>query len=537
VRRADRRGLHRDRWRLTSGLALATVVALSAVLAVLLHRNGHTQGDDFALYLRQARSVFDGDVGQVVADNRFSVINSGGAFSPIAYPWGLPLLLSPFVRFWGLDYDRLKLVIVAVFCIWLVLVHGVVRRRLGRVPALVVALTVGTVPVLLIHTDQLLSEFPQAMAVAVLVWWLDRIRRRADEVTVAAAVGPELDRPAGSLIGASTRDLVVVGLLVAVAFNVRRESLVLVGAIAIVQMVELVAAGWRRRRQGLGLRSPAWVPWRSLALPHVAFAVAAVAFQLLLPTMLLPDNADSGPKHIVDRLQDYPRVLSEQLGLYPHQGIGVAVLALAGIGIVVGVVRRPRFDGHLAAITVLSVLAVSTHFRFVGRYYFQVVPWILYFGTVAVLAAFGWVRRWWKQAWVRRTVLALGLVPLVILLAVHANKLPSRISAARDFDAAGRQQVGPTHPNFVPIFDAVAAHTGPDDVILYFRARTMTLLTDRRAIQTTNIERAEQRADFFAMQRWSDFYEPTIDETEAMRRGYEPVWQDANWILYDLHPD
>jgi hypothetical protein len=138
---------------------------------------------------------------------------------------------------------------------------------------------------------------------------------------------------------------------------------------------------------------------------------------------------------------------------------------------------------------------------------------------------------------VRRTVLALGLVPLVILLAVHANKLPSRISAARDFDAAGRQQVGPTHPNFVPIFDAVSAHTAPDDVILYFRARTMTLLTDRRAIQTTNIERAEQRADFFAMQRWSDFYEPTIDETEAMRRGYEPVWQDDNWVLYDLHPD
>jgi hypothetical protein len=424
-----------------------------------------------------------------------------------------------------------------VFCIWLVLVHGVVRRRLGRVPALVVALTVGTVPVLLIHTDQLLSEFPQALAVAVLVWWLDRIRRRADEVTVAAAVEPGPERAAGSLIGASSRDLVVVGLLIAVAFNVRRESLVLVGAIAIVQVVELVAAGWRRRRLGLGLRSPAWVPWKALALPHLAFAVAAVAFQLLLPTMLLPDNADSGPKHIVDRLQDYPRVLSEQLGLYPHQGIGVAVLALAGIGIVVGVIRRPRFDGHLAAITVLSVLAVSTHFRFVGRYYFQVVPWILYFGTVGVLAAFGWVQRWWKQTWVRRTVLALGLVPLVILLAVHANKLPSRISAARDFDAAGRQQVGPTHPNFVPIFDAVSAHTAPDDVILYFRARTMTLLTDRRAIQTTNIERAEQRADFFAMQRWSDFYEPTIDETEAMRRGYEPVWQDDNWVLYDLHPD
>ena len=73
---------------------------------------------------------------EVVADNRFAVINSTGAFSPYAYPWGLPLLLSPFVHLWDLDYNRLKLVEVAAFCIWLVLVHGIVRRRLGRVLAL-----------------------------------------------------------------------------------------------------------------------------------------------------------------------------------------------------------------------------------------------------------------------------------------------------------------------------------------------------------------------------------------------------------------
>ncbi|HEX4980454.1 MAG TPA: hypothetical protein VFV63_02100, partial [Ilumatobacteraceae bacterium] len=36
------------------GVALGVVVAAAAVLAVLLHRNGHARGDDFALYLRQA---------------------------------------------------------------------------------------------------------------------------------------------------------------------------------------------------------------------------------------------------------------------------------------------------------------------------------------------------------------------------------------------------------------------------------------------------------------------------------------------------
>lgn len=505
-----------SRWRdprLLGGVAIGLVVALSAALALLLQRNGHTQGDDFALYLRQARSIFDGDTAQVVADNRFSVVFSGGSFSPIAYPWGLPLLLSPFVRVWGLDYDRLKLVIVASFCVWVFLVYGVVRRRIGRVPAVLIALTVGTVPMLLAHADSLLSEFPQAAAVAVLIGWLDRVRTRSD------------------LISASTRDLVIVGLLVAVAFNIRRESLVLVFAIGLVQLGELIG---RERRDGW--RGPRRWPWPELLTPHVAFAAIVVGFQLLLPSMLLPDNADSGPKHIGDRLSEWPAQLTDQLGLYPHHAIGLVVLGLAFVGIGVGIRRRPGLDGPLAAIAVCSVLAVSTHFRFVGRYYFQVLPWVLYFGTVAVMEAVSIVVRWWRSPWRNRLVVAVGVVPLLVLIGVHANKLPSRVSAARDFNAAGRQQVGPTHEDYVPVYAAVAAETGPDDVIWFFRARTMTLLTDRRSIQTSNLDRGEQMADYVALNRRSDFYEPTIDDAAATARGWVKVWEDDNWTLWELHP-
>jgi len=500
--------------RARSGAALALVVALGAVLAVLVHRNGHTQGDDFALYLRQARSLFDGDPAQVVADNRYSVVNSGGAFSPIAYPWGLPLLLAPFVHTWGLDYDRLKLVIVAAFCIWLVLVHGVVRRRIGRVPAFAITLVVATVPILLVHTDSLLSEFPQAATVAALVWWLDRIRTRS------------------RLLDASSRDLVVTGLLVAIAFNIRRESLVLIGALGLVQLVELGHHLWRARPRPAPRR---W-PWRALVTPHATFAVAVVAFQLLLPSMLLPSNADSGPKHIVRRLPEYPRFLAEQLGLFPHHAIGVIALAVALVGVVIGVRKRLGLDGPLAAIAICSLIAVSTHFRFVSRYYFQVVPWVLYFGTATVLSTAQWVAGHWPRPATRRAALVVGLAPLVLLAGVHANKLPSRVSAARDFDAAGRQQVGPTHPDVAPVYAAVAAMTDPDDVVWFFRARTMTLLTDRRAIQTTNVERGERNADYVALNRWSDFFEPTLDEMEAIQRGYQVVWRNESWILYDIDP-
>lgn len=502
------------------GLALAVVVVTAAVVAIALHRNGHTQGDDFALYLRQARSIFDGDPAQVVADNRFAVLNSAGAFSPIAYPWGLPLLLSPFVRFWGLDYDRLKLIEVAAFCIWLVLVHGVVRRRTGRVPALAVAAAVGTAPMLLVHTDSILSEYPQAASVGVIIWWLDLMRSRS------------------SLVGAPTRDLVILGLLVTVAYNIRRESVVLVAAIGLVQLVELVVR-WSHGTP---------IPWRRVATPHGAFAGSVIVFQLLLPSMLFPDNADSGPQHIGARLAEYPGVLTDQLGLEAHHRVGVAILVLAGVGVVIGLVRRPGLDGPLAAVAVLSILAVSTHFRMVGRYYFQVLPWVLYFGAVTVMTASQAVARAASKVrrpdgssvgdsmWTRRGVALVAAVPLLFLVAVHASVLPDRISAARDFDRSGSQQIGPTHPDFVPVFDAVQARTHPDAVIVYFRARTMTLLTDRRSIQTSNLERAEQRGDYYAQQRRSDYSQPAMTEIEGRRRGYQIVWSDDRWILWDLHP-
>src|SRR6187431_358115 len=153
-----------------------------AVLATALHRNGHTQGDDFALYLRQARSVFEGNVGQVIEDNRFAVLNSDAGFSPNGYPWVWPLVLSPFVHLWGLDYDRLKMVTVVLFCAWVALLFGIVRRRLGRWPALGVTACVGTAPILLLHTDQLLSEYAYFVAIALVIWWCDRVHRSSDLV-------------------------------------------------------------------------------------------------------------------------------------------------------------------------------------------------------------------------------------------------------------------------------------------------------------------------------------------------------------------
>lgn len=500
--------------RVARNATLPLIVIGSALLASMLHRAGHTQGDDFALYLRQARSIFDGDIGQVVSDNRFAVLHSDGSFSPIAYPWVWPLLLSPFVHQWGFAYDRLKLLEVGAYCLWLVLLHGIVRRRIGWWPAVAITAVFATAPLFLAHTDQLLSEFPHLAAIGVWIWFSDRIRREA------------------TLLTATTGQLVALGALVTLAFNVRRESVVLLGVIGVMALYDVVHDAATTRQPGRPfvdhVLDTVHDRWRTLLTPFAAFAATAVLAQLLLPTDLLPDNGNS-PTFIDNRLGEYPAILSAQLGLGEHATVGLIVLVVAACGVVIGVRRRPTLDGPLAVLALLTAMVIGTHLRRVDRYWFQVTPWVVYFATVALLAGAGWIltRR-------PRLAVATALAPLLVLVAAHLVVLRGDIREVQQYHEAGRVQTGPTNPTVTPIYTAVNTLTPPDAIVAHFRARTMTLLTDRRSFQTSNFERIAERADYYAERRNSTYWQPELDEAAARRAGFEKVWSDERWILWRI---
>ncbi len=487
-------------------VALTTTVAISALLAIALHRSGHTQGDDFALYLRQAQSILDGTVRQVVEDNRFAVEMSDGNFSPIAYPWGFPVLLAPFVLVWDLDYDRLKLVEVAAFCAWLVLLHGIIRRRIGWKLAVGVTAVIGTSPVLLAHTDQLLSEYPHLVATVVVLWWYDRIRERSD------------------LLDASLRDLAILGVLVMVAYNMRREAIVLLGVIGAMQILDALRASSRPAI----IESSARLlldRWREVLTPYVAFAVSVAAVQLLLPNTLFPDNENSAG-FLDDRFREYPANLSEQLGLGERPWVGLIVLALAVAGAVIGIRRRPQLDTPLLLLPVLTALAIGTHLREVERYWFQITPWVLYFASIAVAAA---ATRLISR---RAVATAVAIAPLALLVLAHGIVLRSDIREVREYNADGRVQWGPANPRVAEIFTAVDDLTEPDAVVAYYRARTMTLMTDRPSFQSGRIDHIAANADYFAQRRNSGYWQPDLDEATAQGMGFEEVWSDSTWVLW-----
>ena len=290
------------------------LIALSVFLfCVINQHSGHDWGDDFALYLRQATGIVDGRVGDVLADNRFTVDNSSwSTFSPYSYPWGFPLLLAPFVAWRGLDYDFLKIIEAAFFAGFLFVFAQILRRRVNEITTATLVLLIGLSVPYVGWTDTVLSEFPYLFALAMALWWLDRCRER-------------------SLLEGSFGPLIVLGILIGYTYTVRREGMALFLALGVVQLVLIGQRMWAARRSG-PLHELRAVQWTRVATPYAAALAWIGGLQIVLPTVIYQSFPNTGLSQVKPNVIWYRDILAEQIGLkdagYPElQLLGSADLA------------------------------------------------------------------------------------------------------------------------------------------------------------------------------------------------------------------
>lgn len=480
------------------------MLALSAFVvwaAGNLHYTGHTWGDDFTLYLRQAGSLVDGNVGQVIADNHFNVDNAAKpGFSPYVYPWGFPLLLAPFYRVFGLDYAALKMVEVACLVAFLWAFRAVLGRRMRPWLAFATTASVATTLAYLAYTDKLVSENPYMAAAAITLWWLDHLRngRRLHEAT--------------------RRQLVVLGLLAMLVFNVRREGLAIVAAIATAQLLDL-RGHWHAADR-----------WK-VATPLVTFAGSVVALQLMLPSTLAPSYDGAGLHQTWRKLHDsFQLAFAHQVGVDDLTGLGLGLLtALVVVGVGVRLWRCPGTDAPLVVYAVGSMTIVGMIPATDFRYLLGVTPYAIYFAAQAVASV-----PLPRAATARHVAPRFATAALAAISVMHLTDLPSAISAAGDFNDAGRVLEGPESPHAQAAFGAVRTYTHQDDVIAFFKVRALTFYTDRRGVQSSDLEILRRRSDYFLMRRGTVPGQPLVDADDAATMGWTQVWHSTEWVLWRL---
>jgi hypothetical protein len=505
------RAIERVRW---SGIVVAAItVVVLGWLARRTHLPGHDWGDDFALYIRQAEGIVDGFALQVEADNRFALAASGwSTFSPPIYPWGWPLLMTPVIAVFGVDYEALKLLVVVMWCIALASWFALVRARTSALGAWVLLVALGLSWPYATWSNSVVSDLPYLGVAFAALWWMDRCRAMRSFDT-----GPWWP-------------LVVLGLAMSWGFNIRRDGLALVVAfgalIAVLAVGRLRETGWRRSLQ----------PWRRWALPIAVFIIASSVLQMLLPSVLRPDYPGTGLSNVDDRLEWYRDILAQQLGLldsgsdaielFGSHSLGMtimgAIVALAIIGVVVRCLQHPDSDVPLAAFGLAHTGVVLIAPFQEGRYLFPIVPVLLYFAlqSLPTLAGMGSGFRW-----ITITLVAV----LAVSSATETMELGDRASELRQ---QGYITNGPSRPEAIEMTRAVIDRTEPDDVVAFFRARAMTMLTGRRSLQAGSIEPILAGADWYVMERGSTYSQPLLLDDEAEMLGLERVWSNSGWVMF-----
>lgn len=500
--------------RLLRGRLPVILLGLAAAwMARSMHESGHGWGDDFALYINQARGLADGSLWGVVADNRFGLNNSAwDYYSPLAYPWLFPLLLMPIIAVVGVDLELLKWVPTLAFVTMVLSTLVLSRRRLDPTTTTIVVVLVALNPWYLGATDAILSDLVFVAVVLVSLVLLDRA------VEQRRVFSPGL----GPMIGAAV--------MIAAAFHIRREALGLGLALAVVQLM-----AFRSQEQP--------VARRQLLAPWAVLIGAVGGFHLLLPAPLLATEAPGGGlSQIPHHLAWYREPLAELIGLKdigdnPVSALGSstighllfwAIIGLAAIGagaaVASVIARRHTVAPHLVA----ALLGIGT-IVMVAPYQYQ-----RYIYTVAVLTPI-------VAASGLRTIVRVRsrftLVPVLSLLILGVPAAQHVTNTVRTLDYHRSYEYthwGPTHPDVVELFDAVERLTDERDVVVFFQARSMNLFTGRLSIQGNNEQMMVERGDWYAQERDSDYIQTPLTTERAAELGFEAVWSNNRFILWRI---
>jgi hypothetical protein len=81
---------------------------------------------------------------------------------------------------------------------------------------------------------------------------------------------------------------------------------------------------------------------------------------------------------------------------------------------------------------------------------------------------------------------------------------------------------------------AVEQYTRADDVVAFFRSRAMTLQTDRRSIQSGGLETILDAADYYAMEKGSNYSQPDVSDDQAAEVGMVKVWENTKFVLWKI---
>lgn len=480
--------------RRMKNVVIVTLILLSVLINVFSFNKVQDWGDDFAGYVIQAQTIYSGTYDDLKSDlkrNDF-ILN---------YPWGFPVLISPVIKYFERNIVIIKMYIFLFFLLSLFILFYLFRE--DKEAALLTILFVSSSPFFWEFKNYILADIPNLFFVLLTLLVANRFLIK-DKTIINEYF-----------------TCFIIGVLVYISFMIRNQSVVILPAIILTQIIML-------RRHRINLKR----------ILIISIPLAVFLFFLLVSTELIPIKS-------VTYLDQYAH---EQFGktvwgnifyyLNVWKKLFATTEAINNVAeIFTGFFLTFVFIGAFSRVKqnilfliffgMTMILVLISPFYQGIRYLIPLVPFLFYFFITGFrYAVFHiYARSKFKQP-------AYYLVTgIIIFLSIQTTLVYSRQASI------SQQQVeGPYKKTSIEMFDYIRNNSAKNEMIGFCKPRAMLLYTGRNAVIPVSYDECIKRNISYLV-----YYKKTIveqlplDSVRSHPDNLRKVFSNDDFIVFRLY--
>lgn len=488
--------------RQSSVVLVASICVLNFALLVSGLTFGHNWEDDFALYLMQTIGLATNNLPKYLVGNAFTVLNSSFPFGPLAYPWGLPLLLLPVYLIYELNFLALKLPGVISQTILIVVLFLGLRERHSTI-WLTIALGIFAFNYwLFIAADSILSDIPFLLISTYSVFLINRVVAN------------------GQSLSGTAFDRLLTGALVFLCFLLRTNGFILI--------LLIIIADFIRIKKYYPVTQLTAKDLTNIILPYGTFAAL-----FILADIILPDGSNSHLQHlqissktiIINNIIYNLSVLSEFFG-------SKAIYFISSLFFFIGVFvfwqsRIVELSFILLTFGVYTIWPYNQGVRF----FLPILPFYISFMISGVELCLYEIQRFKIYKIVNYSAIILAILFICVNIGLSTKAIyKNAVNHRTPTDGIGSHTA-------TELFDFIKNNGETERTIIFRKPRAMHLMTGRQSVMLTSIDKVNQFLPaLLIIDKKNTDYQLTLDDINVIHHSHtvKPVYTNDQFTVYTI---
>jgi hypothetical protein len=474
--------------------ALLLIILISLAIGASLLRRGHEWGDDWAWYILQAKSIWEGTTDEFMEVSAFTNYQSTTHLGPLAYPWGYPLILTPVYAIKGISPLALKLPGLLFYAGFLVCLYFLMRDRLTQMESLLIVSLFAFNPLLLRFLDQILSDIPSLFFTTLALLLMTRHDQR------------------GIFYHA------LIGTVVFFVTFLRVTGILLLGCYLIVEFFRLLNN--RKNRTAV------------IEIVRNSFIVCFVfAFLWIVNLVLFPSGGESYFSQYTELIETARRLsvaYFNVFGAFFGEATGwrylyyfLLVFFLVGVW-----VRRREEPLFLLFFSFWLIVHITYPYWQGARYIFPLLPIFVYFTFEGMKTVIGKLPAGYRPTG-QRIFYAFWLVIAGIFLFTSSANAYFNLQNDRSIN-------GPFDPYSREVYDYIKQETPPDSIVIFFKPRVMAIMTEHPTIMSTECDRM-LKGDYLVLSRKvGENQQITPEQIDTCNLPLNQVLKNNRFVVYQI---